>query len=91
MGRTVERSVKPISIELSQSEAELRDPKAYPVKVCPLHFSGSPDGHACAEFAPNQVHLKRFNTTDEQSSTEIVNARFVVGADGQWSRFITLL
>jgi len=32
-----------------------------------------------------QVHLKRLNATDEQSSTEIVNARFVVGADGQWS------
>ena len=34
MGRTVERPVKPISIELSQNEVELRDPRAYPVKVC---------------------------------------------------------
>ena len=33
MGRTVERPIKPTSIELSQNEAELRDPRAYPVKV----------------------------------------------------------
>ena len=33
MGRTVERPVKPISIELSQNDAELGDPRAYPVKV----------------------------------------------------------
>ena len=33
MGRAVERPIKPISIEFSQNEAELRDPKAYPVKV----------------------------------------------------------
>ncbi|KAF9648655.1 hypothetical protein BDM02DRAFT_3155659 [Thelephora ganbajun] len=63
MGRAVERPIKPTSIELSQNEAELRDPRAYPVKV----------------------HLKRLNAADEQSSTEIVNARFVVGADGAHS------
>ena len=33
MGRTVERPVKPTSVELSQNEAELGDPRAYPVKV----------------------------------------------------------
>ena len=33
MGRAVERPVKPTSIELSHNDAELRDPKAYPVKV----------------------------------------------------------
>lgn len=40
------------------------------------------DVHACAESIRNQVHLKRLNATDEQSPTEVVNARFVVGADG---------
>ena len=33
MSREVERPIKPISIEFSKNEAELRDPKAYPVKV----------------------------------------------------------
>lgn len=33
MGRTVERPIKPSSIEISQNEVELRDPRAYPVKV----------------------------------------------------------
>lgn len=43
---------------------------------------GRVDAHAHAEFTWNQVHLKRLNATDEQSSTEVVNARFVVGTDG---------
>ena len=43
---------------------------------------GHVDVHAHDELAWNQVHLKRLNATDEQSSTEVVNARFVVGADG---------
>jgi hypothetical protein len=38
-----------------------------------------------AKLAHNQVHLKRLNATDEQSSTEVVNARFLVGTDGEWS------
>ena len=38
--------------------------------------------HVCTEFTRNQVHLKRLDATDEQSSTEVVNARFIVGADG---------
>jgi len=59
----VERPIKPTSIELSQNDAELKDPKAYPIKV----------------------HLKRLNATDEQSSTEVVNARFLVGTDGAHS------
>jgi hypothetical protein len=40
MGRTVGRPIKPTSIELSQNEAELRDPRAYPVKV-PSQCSGA--------------------------------------------------
>jgi len=44
--------------------------------------SGRVDVHVCVELTLNQVHLKRLNATDEQSSTEVVNARFVVGADG---------
>jgi len=51
---------------------------------------GRVDVHAHVELARNQVHLKRLNATDEQSSTEVVNARFVVGADGQWPRLPTL-
>lgn len=39
--------------------------------------------HARAEPTHNQVHLKRLNATDDQPSTEVVNARFVVGADGE--------
>ena len=44
---------------------------------------GHIDAHVGTVFIRNQVHLKRLNGTDEQTSTEVVNARFVVGADGQ--------
>ncbi|KAI0628037.1 FAD binding domain-containing protein [Trametes polyzona] len=62
-GVVVERPIVPTSIELSQSEAELRDPSAHPVKVT-LKYLDPPEG---------------------QSDSEIVNAKFVLGADGAHS------
>ena len=41
MGRAVERPVKPTSIELSHNDTELKDPKAYPVKVRYSDASGT--------------------------------------------------
>ena len=78
MGRAVERPVKPTSIELSHNDTELKDPKAYPVKV---HHSDA-SGISVHIFTCNQVHLKRLSGADGQPSTEVVNARFVVGTDG---------
>ncbi|KAH9851912.1 FAD binding domain-containing protein [Lenzites betulinus] len=62
-GVTVERPIIPTSIELSTSEAELRDPTAHPVTV------------ALQYLAPQEG----------ESDTEIVKAKFVLGADGAHS------
>ena len=80
MGRTVECPIRPTSIELSQNETELKDPRAYPVKVC------HPDVLTCwyihLRRLRTQVCLQQLDAADERTSTEVVNARFVVGADG---------
>ncbi|EIW58510.1 uncharacterized protein TRAVEDRAFT_58730 [Trametes versicolor FP-101664 SS1] len=62
-GVAVERPIIPTSLELSDSEDELRDPNAHPVKVT-LKYLDPPAG---------------------QSDTEIVSAKFVLGADGAHS------
>ena len=49
-----------------------------------LLFVEKEDGKS--EAFPLEFFPKLLNATDEQSSTEVVNARFVVGADGQWPR-----
>ena len=77
MGVTVDRPVYPTSLELSKNEAELKDPNSHPIKV---HFSP-----ICALlnqllYVMYQVALLRDGSTD----TEIVRAKFVVGADGTY-------
>ncbi|KAI0794575.1 FAD binding domain-containing protein [Fomes fomentarius] len=59
----VERPIVPTSIELSKSEAELKDPSAHPVKIV-LKYLDPPENHG---------------------DSEIVHAKFVVGADGAHS------
>ncbi|CCM01337.1 uncharacterized protein FIBRA_03386 [Fibroporia radiculosa] len=59
----VERPIVPTSLELSQDEAELKDPNAHPVKVV----------------------LKYLDPIEAGTETEIVHAKFVVGADGAHS------
>lgn len=59
----VARPYVPTSIELSNNEAELKDPQARPVKVV----------------------LKNLAPLDNEPDTEIVRAKFVIGADGAHS------
>ncbi|EJF59085.1 hypothetical protein DICSQDRAFT_65759 [Dichomitus squalens LYAD-421 SS1] len=62
-GVVVERPIVPTSLELSESEEELKDPNARPVKVV----------------------LKYLDPPADAGDSEIVNAKFVLGADGAHS------
>ncbi|KAF8997916.1 FAD binding domain-containing protein [Cyathus striatus] len=62
-GVQVSRPVVPMSVQLTQDESKLKDPKAYPVRVV----------------------LKSLQPTDSHSDTEVVHAKFVIGADGAHS------
>ncbi|KAI0923519.1 hypothetical protein AcV5_009039 [Taiwanofungus camphoratus] len=63
MGVKVERPIVPTSIELSKSEADIKDPASHPVKVV----------------------LKHLEAAEGKPDTEIIYAKFVVGADGAHS------
>ncbi|KZT01969.1 uncharacterized protein LAESUDRAFT_730674 [Laetiporus sulphureus 93-53] len=63
LGIEVERPVVPTSIELSQDDAVLKDPKMHAVKVV----------------------LRHLDIPEGKPDTEIVHAKFVVGADGAHS------
>ncbi|KAH9851893.1 FAD binding domain-containing protein [Lenzites betulinus] len=60
-GLDIDRPTIPTSIELSEDEAELKDPQAYPVKVVVQHLDRDTD------------------------NTEVIRAKFVLGADGAHS------
>ncbi|KAI0773243.1 FAD binding domain-containing protein [Trametes elegans] len=60
-GLEIDRPTVPVSIELSEDEAELKDPQTYPVKVV-------------------IKHLDR-----ETNDTEVIRAKYVLGADGAHS------
>ena len=86
-GVTVERPIVPTSIELSKSEEELKDPNARPVKVIKLGSSLLVTGcgpDAC--FALPQVTLKYLDAPDREGDSEVVHAKFVLGADGMHRR-----
>lgn len=77
-GLQVARPVKPSSIELSQNEVELKDSTSYPVRVRPDGFR-----YRGTRFTQHmQVVLKHLDVPEGDSQTEIVKAKFVVGADG---------
>ncbi|KAH9945763.1 FAD binding domain-containing protein [Amylocystis lapponica] len=63
LGVDVERPVTPVSIKLSESEEELKDPQSHPVRIV----------------------LRHLEPVQGQSDTEIVHAKFVLGADGAHS------
>ncbi|KAH9944956.1 FAD binding domain-containing protein [Epithele typhae] len=62
-GVEVERPIVPTAIEISESEAELKDPTSHPIKVT----------------------LQHLDPAAGEDPTEIVRAKFVLGADGAHS------
>ena len=80
-GLDVSRPAIPVSLQLSEDALELKDPEAYPVRVRSL----SPRlyvyflHHSCCELQVVLRHLGD-NVLDE---TEVVHAKFVIGADGK--------
>ena len=76
-GVEVNRPIIPVSIQLSEDKTVLDDIHAYPVKES--HFI-SPLQRILNNIA--QVVLKRVDC-DDDSGTEIVNAKFMIGADGE--------
>jgi phenol 2-monooxygenase len=74
-GVSVNRPYIPVSIELSEDKNVLEDVDAYPVKVC--HFQML----STMSLTTVQVVLRRID--DDKSDSEVVHAKFVIGADGQ--------
>lgn len=78
LGVSVNRPIVPVSIQLSEDRDILDDVDAYPVKACefPLFFS--------IVLTTWQVALRRIDCDDDDGSdTEVVHAKFVIGADGK--------
>ena len=75
-GIEVERPRQPVDIEISEDVDELSDPSLYPVKVGFYQTA-----YRCFAMVL-QVTVDRLDATDE-SKTEIIPAKFVVGADGE--------
>ena len=81
VGVSVNRPFKPVSIELSEDKNVIEDVDAYPVKVV-CHFQML----FTISLTSAQVVLKRIDD-DDKSDTEVVHAKFVIGADGQQTRY----
>ena len=80
-GVEVERPVIPTAIELSTSEEELKDPNARPVKVGSAWRDYISD--YVLNFASCQVTLQYLEPQACGDETEVVHAKFVLGADGE--------
>ena len=82
-GASVDRPYIPVSVELSEDRNILDDADAYPVKV--YHFQT----FFQLSLTTWQVVLRRIDCDiDEESSPEVVHAKFVIGADGKWRYYI---
>lgn len=77
-GVGVERPRRPSAIEISEDPNELSSPSSYPVKVSSLLIA-----LGVCKRRSLQVTVEHLNATDDESKTEIVHAKFVVGADGK--------
>ena len=77
LGLTVDRQTAPLSMQLSTNEAELGDSNAYPVKV-----NKQLKGNDVINQFYVQVVLQCTSSESSESSTETVDAKYVVGADG---------
>ena len=82
LGVSVNRPFIPVSMELSEDENILRDVDAYPVKVYFFQMLFT------ISLTTVQVVLRRIDD-DDKSNSEVVHAKFVIGADGQWTRYYT--
>ncbi|KAG8900286.1 hypothetical protein FRB99_006141 [Tulasnella sp. 403] len=80
-GIEVDRPMQPTSLELSQDEAELNDPQAYPVKVVLKHLN---EAHAIS-LTKQENQTPNGTPTDGVEDTEVVRAKYVLGADGAHS------
>ncbi|KAJ3002531.1 hypothetical protein NUW54_g5798 [Trametes sanguinea] len=76
-GLGIDRPTIPVSIEVSEDQAELEDPHAYPVKV---RFSLMVCV-TCLKQAATQVVVQHLDRND----TEVIRAKFVLGSDGAHS------
>ena len=76
--RWVERPVVPIALDVSTESEILADPSAHAVKVY-LWILVEIEQRVTTF---SQVTLQRLDVDDEDSMTEIVRAKFVLGADG---------
>jgi hypothetical protein len=84
LGVSVDRPFIPISVELSEDRNILDDVDAYPVKACYFYtFSYL----FTTSLTTWQVVLKRIDSDDDDGlfTTEVVHAKFVIGADGEWA------
>lgn len=82
-GVSVDRPVQPVALELSDDPKQLADPRSYSVKATLKRLS---ETHAAS--IPVEQHINTpLNSppTDENDETEVVWAKYVVGADGAHS------
>ena len=77
LGVSVNRPFIPVSIELSEDKNVLEDVDAYPVKVYRFQMLFT------ISLTTVQVVLRRIDDDDDKSGSEVVHAKFVIGADGQ--------
>ncbi|EJU03728.1 hypothetical protein DACRYDRAFT_105885 [Dacryopinax primogenitus] len=90
-GLLVERPYFPTALEVSQDEAELKDPTSYPVKVTVQRVaepSVKTNGDSQASHNGVQSNVFESNTViqaDRPEETEIIRAKFVIGGDGAHS------
>lgn len=79
-GVEVERPRQPSAIEVSEDLNELSNPSSYPVRVGGLIIVRL----EIRNQRSLQVTIERLDATEDENRTEIIQAKFVVGADGEW-------
>ncbi|KAG8995663.1 hypothetical protein FRB94_008888 [Tulasnella sp. JGI-2019a] len=84
LGLQVDRPLQPVELQVSQDTKELSDPDAYPIKVTLKRL----DDSQAADVAKDR-HINTGGPTpppvNRFEETEVVRAKYVVGADGAHS------
>jgi hypothetical protein len=78
LGVTIDRPIKPTSLVISEDPAVLQDPTSYATQVS---FGAREEAYLLN--TRDKIVLEHLNDDNSANSTEVVHAKFVLGADGK--------
>ena len=78
LGVEVGRAIVPASVHIAEDPKLLQDPASFPVQVSRLDPT-----YIAIDRSPFEVTLKHLSPPVGEADTEIVHAKFVIGADGK--------